>query len=201
MASLFRGVVVLALEMAALVTALGCAGTSTAPPRHVLPNTLDQVVLEEFEVVSFLDVDLHTAVQTREAVESEFKVAYGQLGHPRWFFHAFDGENLDFIVARFEPNEGARSRYVAQRRLRVKRTKEAELALGVAYVVSEYEVGTRGLKAGMTRREVLQIAGRAQTEYAEGVPGTFDLRYAAYCVRFVGGRVVHVWRPEQCTSW
>jgi hypothetical protein len=191
--------------MAVAVAALDCAGcVGTAPPpppRHFLPNVLDQVTLEDFDVVSFLDVDLHTAVQTREAVESEFKSAYGQIGHPRWFFYSFDTDSLDFIVAHFEPNACARARYVAQRRLRVKRTKEAELALGVTFVVSEYEVGTRGLKAGMTRREVLAIAGRAQTEYAAGTPGTFDLRYAAYCVRFVGGKVAHVARPETCASF
>jgi hypothetical protein len=201
-ARLASGVVVLALKMAVAVCLLPCAGctkaASTNVDRHVVPNGLVQVALEDFDVVSFLDVDLHTAVQTREAVESEFKSAYGQTGHPRWFFHAFDGTNLDFVVARFEPNARAHSRYVAQRRLRVKRSPNAERALGVMDVVREYEVGTRGLKAGMSRREVLKVAGRPDRERSLGPVGAFDMRYAAFCVRFLEGKVAHVWRREQC---
>jgi hypothetical protein len=189
--------------MALVATVIPCAGCAStpAPPvdRHVVPNALSQVALEDFEIVSFLDVDLHTAVQTREAVESEFNTAYGQMGHPRWFFHAFDQSNLDFIVARFEPNERVRSRYVAQRRLRVKRSPQAERALGVSNVVREYEVGTRGVKTGMTKRDVVKVAGRAENERALGRAGSFDLRYAAFCVRFVDSKVAHVWRREQCS--
>src|SRR5262245_43447007 len=135
-----------------LLAGSGCASTRLGgpPDRHVVPNNLVQVSFEGFDVVSFLEVDLHTAIQTREAVESEFETAYGRAGHPRWFFHAFDHKNLDFVVARFEPNNQNTSRYVAQRRIRVKRSKEAERALGVTDVVDEYEVGTRGIKAGMS---------------------------------------------------
>jgi hypothetical protein len=166
--------------------------------RQVIPNGLIEVRLEDFDLVSYLDVDLHTAVQTREAVESEFKSTYGLRGHPRWFFHAFDSENLDFIVARFEPTEQDHSRYVAQRRLRVKRTREAEQALGVADVVAEYEVGTRGLRAGMSPREVVRIAGRAESRRSLGAPGAYDLRYAAFCIRYLDGKVAHVWDRDQC---
>lgn len=114
--------------------------------RQVVPKGLAQVAaLENFEIVSFVDVDLFTAVQTREAVESEFKSSYGRTGHPRWFFHAFDKSNLDFVVARFEPSRGdggqiGQARYVAERRLRVKRSKAAERALGVSEVLKDYEV-------------------------------------------------------------
>lgn len=120
--------------------AAGCAHSAAPePPRQVVPNGLAQVAaLEDFEIVSYVDVDLFTAVQTREAVESEFKSTYGRTGHPRWFFHAFDRGNLDFVVARFEPG-GAQPRYVAERRLRVKRSKAAERALGVAEVLKDYE--------------------------------------------------------------
>jgi hypothetical protein len=192
------GVVVVALRLAVLAST-ACAPIPPGPfDRHVVPNGLIEVRLEDFDVVSYLDVDLHTAVQTREAVESEFKTSYGHVGHPRWFFHAFDTNNLDFIVARFEPTERDRSRYVAQRRLRVKRTKAAELALGVSEVVAEYEVGTRGLKAGMSPREVGKIAGRAETERALGAPGAYELRYATFCVQYLEGRVAHVWNRDTC---
>jgi hypothetical protein len=188
-----------------VVTALSLASSTAcapkavlAPDRHVVPNGLVEVRLEDFDLVSYLDVDLHTAVQTREAVEAEFDASYGLVGHPRWFFHAFDQENLDFIVARFEPTERDHSRYVAQRRLRVKRTKEAEVALGVADVVAEYEVGTSGVKAGMSPREVGAIAGRAYTRRPLGPPGAYELKYASLCVQYLEGRVAHVWSKDQC---
>jgi hypothetical protein len=130
---LHPSVVVLAL----LLLIAGCS--SPPPPRYVVPNLFAEVSIVDVDRVTGVDVDLHTAVQTREAVESEFEKAYGQKGHPRWFFHAFDRENLDFIVARYEPTAG-RARYVALRRLRVKRTRDAERALGVSDAVHDFEL-------------------------------------------------------------
>lgn len=198
------GVAVLALKTAVAVggilLAAGCAPQASGRVnRHVVPVSLVHVALEDFDVVSFLDVDLHTAVQTREAVESEFSKAYGHAGHPRWFFHAFDGANLDFVVARYEPTSAKSPRYVAQRRLRVKRSREAERALGVTDVVREYEVGTRGVRAGMSRREVTAVAGRPQSWIPRSEKGSFDLFYPAFCVRFNAGKVAHVWRRDQCS--
>lgn len=121
--------------LAVLLTA-GCA-SSAQPSRQVVAHT--QLSLEDFEIVSSDDVDLHTAVQTREAVESEFVKNYGgQKGQLRWFFHAFDGTNLDFVVARTETAPGTGARYVALRRLRVKRSPDAERALGVTHVLATY---------------------------------------------------------------
>jgi hypothetical protein len=191
----------MAAAVGVILCAGGCASTSRQGivDRHVVPNGLVHVALEDFDVVSFVDVDLHTAVQTREAVESEFNAAYGRTGHPRWFFHAFDRSNLDFVVARFEPKSAANPRYVAQRRLRVKRSSEAERALGVTDVVREYEIGTRGVKAGMSRREVTAVAGRAHSWIPREEKGSFDLLYPAFCVRFTNDRVAHVWRRDMCT--
>lgn len=195
---------VMALKMAIAVIVVLCAGCASSQSsgrvdRYVVPSVFAQAALEDFDVVSFVDVDLHTAVQTREAVESEFKAAYGRAGHPRWFFHAFDGKNLDFVVARFEPNGGTRERYVAERRLRVRRSREAERALGVSDVVREYEVGTRGVKAGMSRRQVTSVAGRPQAWLPRHTKGTFDLLYPTFCVRFKDDKVAHVWRRDQCS--
>lgn len=190
-------VVVLALIGTALA---GCGGTSpAAEPRHFVPSTISPVALLDFDLVSFVDVDLHTAVQTREAVESEFTKAYGMAGHPRWFFRSFDKENLDFVVARFEPTDAHASRYVAQRRLRVKRTPEAERALGVSDVVREYEVaGVRGVKAGMTRREATKLLGRPERESPMTSPRTSEVRYPNACVVLVDDKVAHVWRRDIC---
>ena len=63
------------VAVSVIICATGCASTSTRDvDRTVVPNSLVHVALEDFDIVSFLDVDLHTAVQTREAVESEFSV-------------------------------------------------------------------------------------------------------------------------------
>lgn len=193
-------VVVLALEMSIAIMVISCAGCASSRStgrvdRFVVPTSVSRASLEGFDIVSFLDVDLHTAVQTREAVETEFKSGYGRAGHPRWFFHAFDGNSLDFVVARYEPTG---SRYVAERRLRVKRSRAAERALGVTEVVREYEIGTRGVKAGMSRREVTAVVGRPQSWIPREQAGSFDLMYPAFCVRFTKDRVAHVWRRDEC---
>jgi hypothetical protein len=193
----FSGVLVMALKVALGVSVLGCTMASSRTPldRHVLPKGLSQVALEDFDLVSFLDVDLHTAVQTREAVESEFVVAYGRTGHPRWFFHAFDDKNLEFVVARLAPGDPSKPRYVAERRLRIRRSRDAERALGVTNVVLDYENSPRGIKPGMSRREVTKAAGRPRATLARG-PKSFDLVYASSCVRIVDERVQYLWRCD-----
>jgi hypothetical protein len=200
------GVAVLALKLAGVVLTIcavsGCASTPPRPApidRHVVPKSLVGVSFENFDRALMVDVDLHTAVQTREAVESEFKTAYGKTGHPRWFFHAFDVTSLDFVVARYEPAPGRRARYVAERRLRVKRTRDAERALGVMDVVIDYDTWVRKVKPGMNRRDVVKIAGRPEMERQLSHPGAYELRYPAFCVRFLENKVAHVWRRDQCT--
>jgi hypothetical protein len=187
--------------VALLGLSTACAETVRPPEsRFFVPSTIAPVALIDFDIVSFVDVDLHTAIQTREAVESEFGKQYGFAGHPRWFFRAFDRENLDFVVARFEPTDAHASRYVAQRRLRVKRTPEAERALGVSDIVREYEVGgIRGVKAGMTRREASRLLGPAVTERTLTSPKTSEVRYSQACVVYVDDKVAHVWREDLCT--
>ncbi len=191
-------VVVLALS---LTLGVGCASTTsqTNIERHVVPNRLVHASLEEFEIVSFVDVDLHTAVQTREAVETEFHSAYGRVGHLRWFFHAFDEKNLDFIVARFEPADGGGGRYKAERRLRVRRTRDAERALGISAVVREHEIGTRGVKPGMSTHEVTSVAGDAEARIPHAEAGSFDLLYPTFCVRFRSDRVERIWKRDVCS--
>ena len=191
-------VVVLALLSMSALTA--CAGeVQPTEPRHLVPSDIVPIALVDFDIVSFIDIDLHTAVQTREAVESEFGKSYGQPGHPRWFFRAFDHDNLDFVVARYEPNDAHASRYVAQRRLRVKRTWEAERALGVSEVVREYEIGgARGVLAGMTRKEAERRLGRPDHQATNTSPRTFEVRYAAACVEYVDDKVAHTWVRDVC---
>ncbi len=176
----------------------GCASARVVgPPPHVIANRLVDVTLADFDMVSFVDVDLHTALDTRDAVEIEFQSASGRAGHPRWFFYAFDGTNLDFVVATYEPSDRT-PRYVALRRLRVKRSPDAERELGVAEVVREYEIGVGGVRAGMSSRQVMSVAGRAEVSVLR-TESTFDLLYPTFCVRIAQGRVEHVWRRDLCS--
>lgn len=182
------------LVFASALSAVGCAPAAVAPDRHVVPNGLSQVALEKFDVVSFLDVDLFTAVQTRDAVDSEYRRHSARAGHPRWFFHAFDRSNLDFVVARFDVADATRPRYVAERRLRVKRTLEAERQLGVAEVVRDYEHGFRGVTLGMSRAEVTRTVGAPRSIVRSR--GGIDLVYTSFCVRLVEEEVAYMWRCD-----
>ncbi len=137
----------LALLFVLVVSSMGCTslpGVSTSSSadwgeRHVVQNKSPIVDFENFDVVAFLDVDLHTAVQTREAIDVDLQRFYRDAGHRRWFFHAFDRKHLDFVVAKFDPTAGKHGKYVAERRLRVARTPEAEKSLGVADCVNQAE--------------------------------------------------------------
>lgn len=193
---------IVSVVVLALVGLSACAEpVRPSEPRHFVPSTIAPVALLDFDLVSFVDVDLHTAVQTREAVELEFGKQYGLAGHPRWFFHSFDRENLDFVVARYEPKatDTHASRYVAQRRLRVKRSPEAERALGVSDIVREYEIGgAKGVKAGMTRREATRRLGRPESERPLTSPNTTEVRYNVACVVYVDEKVAHVWQRDVC---
>jgi hypothetical protein len=104
-----------------------------------VPNRLEQIAFEGFDVVASLDVDLHTAVETREAIDIDLRETLHDAGHRRWFFHAFDRLYLDFVVARYEPRLGSGGKYVAEHRLRVKRSADAEKLLGVAECVRAVE--------------------------------------------------------------
>ncbi len=133
-----------ALFVASVMPTAGCVSTrAVSAERQVILPAFPHVVYESFDRATFVDVDLHTAVQTREAVEYEFRAAYGKPGHPRWFFHAFDREHLDFVVARYAVSDPRMPRYVAERTLRVKRTREAERALGVLETIRERERASR----------------------------------------------------------
>jgi len=102
-------------------------------------NRSPLVAFEDFDVVPFLDVDLHTAMQTRDAIDVDLQRSFRAAGHRRWFFHAFDRVHLDFIVAKFDPTAGRGGKYVAERRLRVARTPDAEEMLGIAGCVNQAE--------------------------------------------------------------
>lgn len=170
-------------------------------PRHYVTNTVGLAALEGFDRVAFLDTDLHEAQQTRAAVDVELERNYHRTGHRRWFFYAFDRLYLDFVVARYQPaGANAKSggaRYVAEHRMRVVRTTDAERALGVADTVRQYELGDRGVRPGMGRPQVEAKLGHPQREIAFA-PGAFDMLYPSLCVRFSEDRVAHVWQRPRC---
>ena len=82
----------------------------------------------------------------------------------------------------------------------MKRSPEAERALGVSELVREYEVGgAKGVKAGMTRREATRRLGRPESERPLTSPNTTEVRYAVACVVYVDDRVARVWPRDVCT--
>jgi hypothetical protein len=123
----------------AAITGTGTNSSADWGERQVVQNRSPIVAFEDFDVVAFLDVDLHTALQTREAIDVDLQRSWHAPGHRRWFFHAFDRVHLDFIVAKFDPAAGRHGKYVAERRLRVARTSDAERMLGVADCVNQAE--------------------------------------------------------------
>lgn len=176
------------------------SSASDPGPRHLVPNGLPNVTLEDFDKVAFVDADLHEAVQTRRAIDVELERTQKLPEHRRWFFYAFDRNHLDFVVARYFPTGKKGGRYVAEHRLRVRRTGDAEHALLVADTVRQQELGDRGVKVGMARRQVEAKLGRASREQALGSAGAFDMLYPSLCVRFVDNRVAHVWQRARCSQ-
>jgi hypothetical protein len=143
----YRSSGLFALFFVLLASCSGCTGVAGVGTnssadwgeRHVVQNRSPLVAFENFEQVSFLDVDLHTAVETREAIDVDLQRSFREAGHRRWFFHAFDRKHLDFVVAKFDKTAGPHGKYVAEKRLRVQRTPDAEQMLGVADCVSQAE--------------------------------------------------------------
>lgn len=156
-----------------------------------MPNGLVHVGLVDFDGPSS-ELDLVDAVARRDAVDVKYKATYLDPGHEQWFFHAFDRSTLDFVVARWEPTPPLGGRYVAVQRFRVARTPEAVRAFSLERTIADYESGTGGVKAGMKPEEVRAIKGAPDRENQLGPFGAFDWIYGDEQIRFLQGRVAHV---------
>ena len=117
-----------------------------------------------------------------------------------WYFHQFDARSLIFCILRPEPNPVPKMRpwgtFVCERRYRVARSPEAEIALNVDKVVARYEVGVAGVRAGMGEVDVLAILGTPTGRNELGPFGSYDLVFPGVTVRFLAGRVAVIDRSS-----
>jgi hypothetical protein len=168
--------------------------------RHSIPRGLVGVAFSERTVRPPQDLSLPEAVTIKERLDEARRRAPADDGHEAWFFDAFDSGHLFFYVARHQKNPVAGRRpwatYDITQRYRVQRSREAESALGVDRTIAEYEVGTDGIRAGMTQQEVEQIAGSPGRVEQLGPFGSFDYVYPRWTVRFLESKVASVQRTS-----
>jgi hypothetical protein len=171
-----------------------------ADPKHVIPNGLVHVVLVGFDEAPAIELEAADARARQDDLERRLKDTYRDPNHERWFFHAFDAREMEFVIAKWEPHAPVGGRYVAVQRIRVARSPDAERALLVADVIKQYEQGEGGVRAGMTPEEVRAAKGAPNQEQQLGPFGAFDWIYPDQCVRFLQGRVAHVWEASRCVK-
>ncbi|MEZ4453697.1 MAG: hypothetical protein R3B09_29855 [Nannocystaceae bacterium] len=178
----------------------GAATTAEPGPRTIVPKGLVHVRFDGVDEAPQRPLSWQEAARQREGIDAARVGAATVAGHRRWFFHAFDRATLVFFIARWEPQEPSGGVYHAESVILVQRSKEAERALEVDEALREYETGRAGLRAGMRPEEVEAQHGAPTSVQELGPFGSFDYLYADVCVRFLDGRVAHLWAPQQCAA-
>jgi hypothetical protein len=181
-----------------LALALACASARHDGQLHVVPKGLVHVVFTRIAEAPREELSAREAIALREKIEAERARTYRDEGHVAWFFHAFDDDDLVFIVARWQPGEVIGGTYEAIARYEVRRTARIERALGVADEIAEYERGVGRVHAGMSHAEVEAARGKPDAVIQLGPFGAFDYIYPDLCVRFLEGRAAHLWAPDRC---
>ena len=165
---------------------------------QVIPLGIIHVTLAGVDAAPLTDVSARQAVEIRTRADASYRATYTEPGHRRWFFHAFDAAHLVFVVARYEPKPVRGGTYIAEQRYRVARSAGADVELGVADIVRQYEVGEQGVRAGMSPAEVEAVLG-AQHETRElGPIGSFDYLYSTVCVRFLSFKAADIMPRASC---
>ncbi|MCA9637999.1 MAG: hypothetical protein KC420_18350 [Myxococcales bacterium] len=197
-----------ALALALAVAASGCTGPKGQVSDNPEPAAAGarQVIPQGLVHVGFVDVDAAPAktFPWRDAAALRDEINRGQVGgeagHLRWFFHAFDRRHMWFFIGRYEPREPVGGVYRAERQVIVRRSRAAELGLGVAATIAGYERGQVGLRAGMSPEEVEARHGAPQQVIQLGPFGAFDYIYADICVRFLENQASHILARELCVG-
>lgn len=186
-----------ALLASLAVTLAGCAG-SRSGTLHEVPKGLVHVVFTGLDEAPSDQLSGREAVKLRDKIDEEHRRTYLDDGHAAWFFHAFDEDELYFIVARWEGGDVVGGTYHVLTRYEVRRTRRIEKALGVADEIAEYERGVGKVRAGMSLHEVQDLRGAPDHVIQLGPVGAFDYVYKDLCVRFLEGRAAHLWPAESC---
>lgn len=165
---------------------------------HVVPKGLVHVVFTGIAEAPLQELSGREALALHEKVDAELKRTYRDEGHVAWFFHAFDEDDLFFIVARWHAGAVSGGTYEVFTRYEVRRTRRIERALGVADEIAAYERGIGQVRAGMSLAEVEAARGKPEEVVQLGPVGSFDYVYPDLCVRFLEGRAAHLWAPDRC---
>jgi len=112
------------------------------------------------------EMGVDDAIARRDALLSSAQTQGGlAAGDRTWFFHAFDGETLEFVEASYDPEPPAdppmkrTARYQVERIVVVPRTDTALDELGVADTIAMYEEGVCGITVGMPAADVEAAIG------------------------------------------
>lgn len=185
---------------AALVLSLACACASARPDErlHEVPKGLVHVIFTGIAEAPLEPLSGREAVALQTRVQAELERTVREEGHVAWFFHAFDHDDLFFILARWNSGERVGGTYEVFARYEVPRSRRTERMLGVAEEIAEYERGIGKVRAGMSLAEVEAVRGPPDDLVQLGPVGAFDLLYPDLCIRFLEGRAAHLWSPERC---
>lgn len=187
----------LALVLVVLAS-VACAGGRRDGRLHEIPKGLVHVVFTGFADAPLESLSAREAVALQMKVREEFTRTARDEGHVAWFFHAFDDDDLIFILARWNSGERIGGTYEVFARYDVPRSRRTERLLGVADEIAEYERGVGKVRAGMSLAEVEAVRGPPDELVQLGPVGAFDILYPDLCVRFLAGRAAHLWAPERC---
>jgi hypothetical protein len=169
------------------------ASEAQSPPRglHALPQGLVGVSFRGLESARIEPMSLAAAKERMNRAQRSRADHGAEEGHEQWFFHAFDKESLYFFVGRFHVRCQALGcmEYVADRIYRVPRAPEAERALGAQHTVELWESGIRGVRGGMSAKEVEAVLGKPESTRPQQYVGSFTWSYPGLEVTFLAGRV------------
>lgn len=101
------------------------------------------------------------AMRLRAEIRAEGAGQAAAEGRRGWFFHAFDGRRLKFMVGRFQrrcARLGCHD-YVIESIVVVPRSDQAARDLEVAGTIALYEEGVGGVRGDMTPEEVRRVLG------------------------------------------
>ncbi|WP_434421567.1 hypothetical protein [Nannocystis pusilla] len=184
-------------SLALALLAGACATNPDGGRLHEIPKGLVHVVFTGIDTAPREDLSWREALRLQERAREELQRTARDEGHVAWFFHAFDEDDLIFILARWQPGQLGGT-YEVTARYSVPRTRRGERMLGVADEIAEYERGVGKIHAGMSLAEVEAVRGKPDQLVELGPFGAFDIIYPDLCVRFLKGRAAHLWSPERC---
>lgn len=165
---------------------------SLSNQKHIIPKGLVGINFSNENEVQIIDIPYQQAKEIKKRIDADFEMNYPKPGHKKWIFNEFDQNSMIFWVANYRPNPTKNLRpwatYIAENIYRVERSNKAEAELNVDKIIQLYETGAHGIKAGMTKEEVIKILGNPKEIRELGPFGSFDFIYDDLEIRFIDNR-------------